>query len=153
MTVVEVEDGAERSRIAERVLRDLPEWPTPASIGEVAHLTTFAVDDVGFLCLKQPTPRTAEISVMGVRRARHREGIGRALVRAAEAWCSARGIDYLQVGPTTNGEEVGAFFEAVGFASIAPPPQLQLVKRVERGFSVFPLPGIPELRRATTSQR
>jgi len=165
VTVVEIEDGAERSRVAERVLRDLPEWfgieeATEAYIREAADLTTLAVGDAGFLCLKQHTPRAAEIYVMGVRRDAHRTGIGRTLVRAAEAWCAANGIDYLQVKTLAatredaNYSRTRAFYEAMGFVPLEVLPELwdprnpalQLVKRVEPGFSVFPLLGIPELR-------
>ena len=96
MTVVEVEVPAERSRICECVLRDLPEWfgieeATQSYIDRAASQTTFAVGDSGFLCLERHFPTTAEIWVMGVRRDAHRQGIGRALVRTAEAWCAAHG--------------------------------------------------------------
>jgi coenzyme F420-0:L-glutamate ligase/coenzyme F420-1:gamma-L-glutamate ligase len=164
VNVVEVGDPAERSRIAEHVLRDLPEWfgieeATRGYIDEAARLTTLAADDAGFLSLKQHTLRSAEIWVMGVRREHHRSGIGRALVRAAEAWCAANGIEYLQVKTLAPAREdhnysgTREFYESVGFIPLevlpelwdAANPALQLVKRVERGFTVFPLRGIPEL--------
>jgi coenzyme F420-0:L-glutamate ligase/coenzyme F420-1:gamma-L-glutamate ligase len=166
VTVVEVEDPGERSRIAELVLRDLPEWfgieaATQSYVDAAATLTTFAVGDSGFLCLVRHFPATAEIWVMGVRRAAHRQGIGRRLVRAAEAWCAANGVDYLQVKTLAHTKDdanyarTRAFYEAVGFTplEIFPElwdprnPALQLVKRVERGFTVWPLPGLPELRK------
>ena len=165
MTVVEVEDPGERSRIAELVLRELPEWfgideATQSYIDAAATLTTFAVGDAGFLCLKRHFPETAEIFVLGVRRDAHRQGIGRSLVRAAEAWCAANGVDYLQVKTLAHTKDdanyarTRAFYDAVGFTplEIFPElwdprnPALQLVKRVERGFTVWPLPGLPELR-------
>ena len=165
MTVVEVEDPGERSRIAELVLRELPEWfgideATQSYIDAAATLTTFAVGDAGFLCLKRHFPETAEIFVLGVRRDAHRQGIGRSLVRAAEAWCAANGVDYLQVKTLAHTKDdanyarTRAFYDAVGFTplEIFPAlwdprnPALQLVKRVERGFTVWPLPGLPELR-------
>jgi GNAT superfamily N-acetyltransferase len=95
---VEIEDPAARSRIAESVLRDLPEWfgieeATRTYIDDAATLPTFAVEpEAGFLCVKQHMPTAAEVYVMGVARTRHRQGIGRALVEAAESWCRARGI-------------------------------------------------------------
>ena len=101
--VVEIQEPAERSRIAEAVLRDLPEWfgieaSTRQYIEDAATLPTLVVEpDAGFLCLKQHTPQAAEVYVMGVRRAQHRMGIGRALVAAAESWCRVRGIPYLHV--------------------------------------------------------
>ena len=165
MTVVELEDPGQRSRIAEHVLRDLPEWfgieeATQSYIDQAATLTTFAVADSGFLSLKRHFPGTAEIWVMGVRRDAHRQGIGRLLVRAAEAWCAANGVDYLQVKTLAHTKDdanyarTRAFYTAVGFTplEIFPElwdprnPALQLVKRVERGFTVWPLLGLPELR-------
>ena len=97
--VVEITDPAARSRIAEAVLRDLPDWfgieeATQGYIEAAAALPAFAVEpDLAFLCLKQHTPRAAELYVMGVRREHHRRGIGRALVQAAESWCRARQAD------------------------------------------------------------
>ena len=164
--VVEITDPAERSRVAEAVLRDLPEWfgieeATAAYIEAAATLPTFAVEpDAGFLCLKQHTPRAAEIYVMGVRRERHRRGIGRALVEAAESWCRGHGIRYLQVktlGPSAESsgyEATRAFYESVGFIALEEllgfwdeeNPALILVKKVGPGFSVTPVEGLPELR-------
>jgi coenzyme F420-0:L-glutamate ligase / coenzyme F420-1:gamma-L-glutamate ligase len=163
--VVEIADPAARSRIAEAVLRDLPEWfgieeSTRAYIDAAATLPTFAVEpDLGFLCLKQHTPRAAELYVMGVRREQHRRGVGRALVAAAESWCRASGIRFLHVktlGP--SGESRGyaatrAFYDALGFVALEElhglwgedNPTLVLVKAVGPGFSVTPVEGLPEL--------
>ena len=125
--VVEISEPAERSRIAEAVLRDLPDWfgieeSTRQYIEDAATLPTLVVEpDAGFLCLKQHTPRAAEIYVMGVRREQHRRGIGRALVAAAERWCRAQGIRYLQVktlAPSHPDELYGRtrrFYQARGF--------------------------------------
>jgi coenzyme F420-0:L-glutamate ligase / coenzyme F420-1:gamma-L-glutamate ligase len=164
--VVEIDDPPERSRIAEAVLRDLPEWfgieeATQAYIEAAATLPTFVVEpEAGFLCLKQHTPRAAEIYVMGVRREQHRRGIGRALVAKAEAWCRAHGIRFLQVktlGPSRPDPEYDrtrAFYEALGFVALEElhglwdeeNPALLLVKDVGPGFSVTPVEGLPELR-------
>jgi coenzyme F420-0:L-glutamate ligase/coenzyme F420-1:gamma-L-glutamate ligase len=164
--VAAIEDPAERSRIAEAVLRDLPEWfgieeATAAYIEAAATLPTFGVEpDAGFLCLKQHTPQAAELYVMGVRRELHRSGIGRALVEAAESWCRAHGIRYLHVktlGPSRPSRGYGAtraFYEAVGFVALEElhgfwdedNPALILVKNVGSGFSVVPVEGLPELR-------
>jgi coenzyme F420-0:L-glutamate ligase/coenzyme F420-1:gamma-L-glutamate ligase len=166
VTVVEIEAPAERSRLAESILRALPEWfgieeATRAYIDDVASLQTFATDDeAGFLALKLHTPRAAEIHVMGVRPDRHRDGIGRALVRAAEVWCAQEGVEYLQVktiaatSPDESYARTRAFYEAMGFVPLEVFPELwhprnpalQLVKAVQPGFRVFPLRGIPELR-------
>jgi coenzyme F420-0:L-glutamate ligase/coenzyme F420-1:gamma-L-glutamate ligase len=163
--VVEITDPAARSRLAEAVLRDLPEWfgieeATARYIEAAATLPPFAVEpDVGFLCVKQHTPRAAELYAMGVRREHHRRGIGRALVAAAEAWCRGHGIRYLQVktlGPSRPDPEYDAtraFYEALGFVALEEllgfwdeeNPALILVKDVGPGFTVTPVEGLPEL--------
>jgi coenzyme F420-0:L-glutamate ligase/coenzyme F420-1:gamma-L-glutamate ligase len=164
--VVEISDPAERSRIAEAVLRDLPDWfgieqATRQYIEDAATLPTLAVEpEHGFLCLKQHTPHAAEIYVMGVRQAEHRKGIGRALVAAAESWCRARGIPYLHVKtlgpsrPDRGYDATRSFYEAVGFVALEElhglwdeeNPTLVLVKDVRPGFTVTPVEGLPELR-------
>ena len=166
MQVVEIQEPAERSRIAEVVLRDLPDWfgieeATRRYIEDAATLPTFAVEpDSGFLCVKQHTPRAAEVYVMGVRREQHRRGIGRALVHEAERWCLGRGIRYLQVKtlgpsrPDPGYDATRSFYEAVGFVALEElhglwdeeNPTLILVKDVGPGFSVTPVEGLPELR-------
>ena len=164
--VVELTDPAARSRIAEAVLRDLPDWfgiekAAQGYIQAAAALPTFAVEpDLAFLCVKQHTPRAAELYVMGVRREHHRRGIGRALVQAAESWCRARGIRYLHVktlGPSNSSpgyDATRAFYEAQGFVALEEMhgfwdeenPALILVKDVAPGFSVVPVEGLPELQ-------
>jgi coenzyme F420-0:L-glutamate ligase/coenzyme F420-1:gamma-L-glutamate ligase len=164
--VVEVEQPAARSRIAESVLRDLPEWfgieeTVRHYVAEAAELPTLALPpDRGFLCLKQHAPRAAEVYVMGIRRALHRQGLGRALVDAAEAWCRFRAIRFLQVKtlsashPSEHYAATRRFYEAVGFAELEElpglwseqSPALILVKVVGAGFSVSPVEGLPELR-------
>jgi coenzyme F420-0:L-glutamate ligase / coenzyme F420-1:gamma-L-glutamate ligase len=164
--VVAIEDPAERSRVAEAVLRDLPEWfgieeSTAAYVASAATLPTFAAEaDAGFLCLKQHTPRAAELYVMGVRLDRHRQGIGRALVAQAESWCRAHGVRYLHVKtlgpsrPSRGYDATRAFYEGVGFVALEElhglwgddNPALILVKDVGPGFTVTPVEGLPELR-------
>jgi coenzyme F420-0:L-glutamate ligase/coenzyme F420-1:gamma-L-glutamate ligase len=166
VTIVEVETPEERSQLAETVLRALPEWfgieeATRTYIDDVAALTTFAAGGgAAFLSLKQHGPRAAEIHVMGVHPDRHRDGLGRQLVRAAEAWCAENGIEYLQVktvadtNPSEHYARTRLFYEAVGFVPLevfpdlwdVRNPALLLVKKVQRGFSVFPVRGIPELQ-------
>ena len=129
MTVVEVEVPAERSRICERVLRDLPEWfgieeATAAYIRDVAELPTFAVDGDALLSLKLHTSHAAELYLMGVRRECHGQGLGTALVEAAEAYLRERGIEYLQVKtlgpshPDEGYERTRRFYEACGFVPL-----------------------------------
>ena len=100
---------------------------------------TFAADD-GSLSLERRDARAAEINALEVREDRRRRGVGRSLVHAAEAWCAANGVEYIQA--TTGDDGARAFFAALGFVAL----DEHFVKHVDRGFSVFPLHGIPELR-------
>ena len=129
MSVLEVELPAERSRLCEQVLRDLPDWfgieeATAAYIADVAALPTFAIGDDALLSLKLHTPRAAEVFVIGVRRARHGQGLGTALLQAAEAYLLARNVEYLQVKtlgpsrPDAGYERTRGFYEARGFAPL-----------------------------------
>jgi GNAT superfamily N-acetyltransferase len=129
IAVVEVEDPAERSRICEHVLRDLPDWfgieeATAAYIRNVAELPTFAVGDDAILSLKAHFPRSAEVYVMGVRQARHGQGLGTALLNAAEQYLRERDVEYLQVktlgpsDPDAGYATTRAFYEARGFVPL-----------------------------------
>src|SRR5262245_23301964 len=146
--VVAVDDPDERSRLCASILRDLPDWfgieeATSAYIRDVAGLPTFCVGDDAFLSLKIHTPQAAEVYVMGVRRERHGEGLGTALVTAAEAYLRAQGVEYLQVktlGPSYPDEgyaRTRSFYEARGFVPLEElhdlweqNPCLLLVKRI-----------------------
>jgi len=129
MSVIEIGDPDERSRICAVVLRDLPGWfgideATSAYIRDVAELPTFAVDDDAFIALKTHNARAAEVYVMGVRRERHGEGLGTALLDAREAYLRDRGVEYLQVKtlgpsrPDAGYERTRGFYEARGFVPL-----------------------------------
>jgi GNAT superfamily N-acetyltransferase len=137
MSVVEVELPAERSRLCEHVLRDLPDW-----FG-IEEATAAYISDDALLSLKLHTPRAAEVFVMGVRRARHGQGLGTALLRAAEEYLLARNVEYLQVKtlgpshPDGGYARTRAFYEARGFVPLEElhdlwetNPCLLLVKRL-----------------------
>jgi GNAT superfamily N-acetyltransferase len=74
--------------------------------------------------LKQHTRLAAEIYVMGVRRDRHGQGLGTALLEAAEDYLRGRDVEYLQVktlGPSYPDEgyaRTRAFYEARGFVPL-----------------------------------
>ncbi len=127
--VVEIEDAGERSRLCDSILRELPDWfgiehAIVEYVEETASLPTFAVDDDALLALKLHTPQAAEIYVMGVRPARHGQGLGTALVRHAEEYLGARDCRYLQVktlGPSRPDEHYARtrhFYERCGFVPL-----------------------------------
>jgi GNAT superfamily N-acetyltransferase len=133
MTVEEVVDPAEKSRICESVLRALPQWfGIEAAVERYrrvsAELPMLAVrnggDAAGFLSLKRHAPEAAELYLMGVRPELHGRGIGTALVEAAEARLAASGVEYLQVktlGPSRPSrayERTRRFYESRGFRAL-----------------------------------
>lgn len=112
------------------LLRGLPEWfgieeATEHYIEEARKLPTYAAaasgDVVGACLTKQHAERAAEIYLLAVERGRHRQGIGRALMEAAEADLADQGVEFLQVktlGASHPSEEYAAtrrFYEALGY--------------------------------------
>jgi ribosomal protein S18 acetylase RimI-like enzyme len=120
----------ETSALCVPILRSLPEWfGIEAAIvrysSEIEHLPTFLARDsehvIGFLSLKQHSPYSTEVYVMGIMSEAHRQGIGQALIDEAQAWLRKQDIEYLQVktlGPSNadpNYAKTRAFYLAVGF--------------------------------------
>ncbi len=143
----------EQTAVCLPILRMLPSWfgletGIQQYQREIGHLPTFLANmdgqPVGFLSLKQHTPASAEIYVMGVNPLFHRCGIGRLLVQTAEAYAREQGIEYMQVktlGPSRSDAgyaKTRAFYAAVGFCPLeefkqiwdANNPCLIMVKRI-----------------------
>lgn len=136
--IYEVTDASAKRRIAADVLVDLPEWfgipeSTQAYVRESEALPFFAAnvngEDVGFICLKETSPCTAELCVMGVKKAHHRQGIGRQLVEAFVARARAEGYQYAQVKTVAAGfypvyDRTRLFYERMGFCPLEVFPML-----------------------------
>ncbi len=120
----------EQSAVCIPILRMLPDWFGQESglrvyEGEIGHLLTFLANmdeqPVGFLSLKQHNPYSMEIFIMGVNPLFHRCGIGRSLVKTAEAYALEQGIEYMQVKtlapsrPDEGYAKTRAFYAAMGF--------------------------------------
>ena len=127
------------SAVCTPILRTLPEWfGIEESIlqysSHIERLPTFLAktceDVIGFLSIKQHSPYSAEILVMGIQPEFHRHGIGRKLLIAAQEWLRQQGVEYLQVktlGPTSddiNYAKTRDFYEAVGFRALEELPQI-----------------------------
>lgn len=118
----------------ERILRDLPDWfGIEASLLEYVeaaqHLPTYAAVDedgraVGVCLVEHHGPAAAEIELLAVLRAHHRQGLGRRLIAAVADDLRAAGVRFLQVktlGRGESSEEYAAtrrFYEAVGFVDL-----------------------------------
>ena len=141
--------------ICRSILDALPEWfGLPASNADYARLADegpawLAVDNgevVGVMLLKPHFTTAVEIYLLAVVPARHRSGVGRALVARAEDRARERGAVFLTVktrGPSMPYEpyeRTRAFYEAMGFTALEEfaelwdpeNPALFMVKSVSR---------------------
>ena len=138
MTVREVTDPAEKARIVRSVLEALPDWfgipeAREAYIRESCDRLLYAAYEegrpVGFVCLKETGRDTAELSVLGVLKEWHRQGVGRALFLRAKEAAAGKGYSFLQVKTVRMGayEEYDAtnrFYLAMGFKEFEVFPSL-----------------------------
>jgi N-acetylglutamate synthase-like GNAT family acetyltransferase len=114
----------------ERILLALPQWfglsaSNMAFIESLRRLPAFVTvieaGVVGFQALETHTVVSAEIRIVAVKPALHRNGVGHALVSRARDWCAERGVRWLHVktrGPSTPDpyyERTRSFFAAEGF--------------------------------------
>lgn len=119
-----------QAAVCEPILRALPNWFGIESalrnyVAEIDGLPTLIAkvdgEVAGFLTIKQHSAYAAEVYVMGLRPGYHRQGLGRALMQAAEAHLAAQGVEYLQVktlSPAVEDEHYAhtrAFYVAMGF--------------------------------------
>ena len=99
---------------------------------------------VGFLTIHKHNAFSAEIHVIAVLPEHHRQGLGKAMLAAAEEWLKKDGIEFLQVKtlgtsrPDKNYETTRQFYEASGFRPLEEfetlwgegLPCLQMVKKL-----------------------
>jgi len=113
-----------------QILAGLPDWfgleaSNRAYVESLVRLPGAVAESegrvVGFAAIELHNPVSAEIHVMAVERALHRQGVGRELVRWARQASRARGARWLHVktrGPSTPDpeyERTRAFYLAQGF--------------------------------------
>jgi ribosomal protein S18 acetylase RimI-like enzyme len=117
----------------ERLLQGLPEWfgieqSNAEYVEDARHLPTYVVLDhdavIGIMLVKRHFPASAEVHLMAVDPQRHRQGVGRALIAAAETDLKAEGVRFLQVKtlsesrPNEHYERTRAFYLALGFTPL-----------------------------------
>lgn len=137
LTIAEWHDG--KAALCREILDDLPEWfglPEAKAnfIAASAELPMLAglVDGraIGFVSLKPQTDFAVELYVLGVRRAYHRRGIGRALIENAARLASLQGRRFLTVKtlaasePDPNYAATRCFYAALGFLPLEVFPTL-----------------------------
>jgi ribosomal protein S18 acetylase RimI-like enzyme len=128
-----------RAQTCRDVLADLPAWfGIPAALdqyvrqAEQLEMFGCVVENsvVGFVSIKRHHAVTAEAYVLGVKRAWHRRGIGRALFAHVEdvlRRCDVRMMTVKTVGGPQPGPEYAAtqaFYAAIGFVPVETFPTL-----------------------------
>ena len=122
----------QRAAIARQVLEALPDWFGIPESREAyirdSRAQPFWADlegDTarGFLALKETSPYTAELAVMGVLPEYHRRGIGRALFAAFRQYAQDHGCLFLQVKTVQEGiypiyDQTNAFYRSLGFREL-----------------------------------
>jgi len=138
MEIRQLTDAAEKQAVTRLILEALPEWfgipeAREEYVSESADKLFFAAMDgenpVGFLCLKETGRDTVELYVMGVLKARHRTGAGRALVEAAKQTAREAGYAFMQVKTVQMGkyaeyDATNRFYLAMGFKEFEVFPHL-----------------------------
>ena len=125
----EIQEPAEKQKIARTILEALPDWfgieeSREGYIKESANLPFFAAFDgeqpIGFLCLKETGKETVELCVMGVLQEYHRKGIGRALFEKAKEAAVRMDYSFMQVKTVQMGryedyDRTNRFYLSLGF--------------------------------------
>lgn len=124
-----IKDKQHKYQIATEVLADLPEWfGLPESTTEYIECSQdmpFCADVEnghirGFIALKETSPHTIELYVMGVIKSFHRYKIGENLFRTCYDYAKKMGYSYIQVKTVKEGcyqeyDKTIAFYKALGF--------------------------------------
>ena len=123
----------------EKVLRDLPAWfgieeALQHYVEQANKLPTFVAmhhnETVGFVSARIHFVASAELYVLGVKRAFHRTGIGRKLLDACEAYLAKQGVRFVQVKTlSASADDPGyartrKFYEASGYVALEEFPEL-----------------------------
>ena len=132
MEIKEISIDAEKEYIAGYILQDLPDWfgmpeYTAKYIGDSVTMPFWAAyqdqQPIGFAALKQTSPDTAEIYVMGILKAYHRMGAGTKLYEAFETYAKSRGYTFVQVKTVQMGhygeyDRTNQFYLSMGFREL-----------------------------------
>lgn len=124
-----IEDKCQKEEIASEILSKLPDWfGLPESTAEYVKCSRDMpfwadIEDEqvrGFITLKETSPYTAEIYVMGVLKEFHRNKIGNKLFKTCYSYAKEQGYLYMQVKTVKEGcydeyDRTIAFYKSLGF--------------------------------------
>lgn len=127
-----IENDIEKTQISSTILKQLPDWfglpeSTKRYIEDSRRMPFWAWIEngsaLGFIALKETSPYTAEIYVMGVLPEYHHKGIGKELFRALEEYAKQHGYSFLQLKTVESGhyeeyDRTNAFYRSMGFKEL-----------------------------------
>ncbi len=127
--VIQVKNANEKEMISRQILEALPEWFGISKAREKyikdsinQQFFVFVKDEkpIGFLCLKETGKDTVELSVMGVLKEFHRQGVGKQLFMSAKEKAIKDGYSFIQVKTVQMGhyneyDHTNKFYRSLGF--------------------------------------
>ncbi len=133
-----ISDKAHKKQIARKILSNLPDWfglpeSTEEYINDSQDMPFWAdIEDEkarGFVVLKETSPYTVELYVMGVLKEFHRQKIGKKLFQDCYNYAKKQGYLYMQVKTVKEGcceeyDKTVAFYRNVGFKELECLPTL-----------------------------
>ncbi len=127
-----IENTEEKYKICLEILEALPEWfeiPESRVSYAIESKELLLWADIeennirGFIVMKETSPYTVEISVMGVKKEYHRMGIGNRLFEVFYTYAKEKGYEYIQVKTVKKGmypdyDLTNAFYQKLGFREL-----------------------------------
>lgn len=127
-----IENEDIKEKICNEILNQLPEWFSKkdgimwySKESRTSHLWA-AIDGnktVGFIVMKETSPYTVEINVMGVLKEYQRKGIGAELFKSFYKFAQNNNYEFIQVKTVKNGKYssydiTNSFYKKVGFREL-----------------------------------
>lgn len=127
-----IEDKDTKEKICKNILKQLPEWfgqksgvSQYAKESRVSDLWAYFDNDkpVGFIVMKETSPYTVEISVMGVLKSNQRRGIGVELFKSLYDFAKNSNYEFVQVKTVRLGkyacyDTTNLFYRKIGFKEL-----------------------------------
>lgn len=131
--IVQIHNPEKKSEICDQILRALPLWFGIESaivdyVNDIKPMETWAIEIdakiIGFASINKHNEYTAEIHVMGILEAYHRQGLGKKILQSCEISLGQQGFKYLTVKtlsdsrPNNEYDQTREFYLKYGFIPI-----------------------------------
>lgn len=127
-----IKNKKEKKNICIDILKQLPEWfeieesiLNYAEESKHSHFWSYTENDkhLGFIMMKETSPYTVEITVMGVLKEYQRRGIGENLFKSLYNFAKENKYEFIQVktvkaGKYKNYDRTNSFYKKIGFKEL-----------------------------------